>query len=334
MLSRRELLKRLALLTGGTLLPWPGRGVDAATRSDALGALMPQRILGKTGMRISMLIVGGSHIGRPSESQAEAVIENAIERGIRTFETAETYQRGLSEERFGKYLTPKYREYVQLFTKTMAEDAATAERHLDESLLRLKTDYLDLWQLHDVRGLDTISERVKRTLDVMLRAKESGKVKHIGFTGHTDWRIHQQALETTDQFETCLLPINVLDPGYESFATHILPILTERKMGVMAMKTLSAGGLLTGRRSTPRAVPERASLEDVFRFVWSLPVHGLVSGMAEVAHLEENADFAYRFQEMSEAERRRLVEKVDEIAATGEIEYYKAPPGRPESKFA
>lgn len=323
MTSRREVLKGLVLATGATLVPWRATGAESSTSSDALGALMPQRVLGKTGMNISMLIVGGSHIGRPDEATAQAVVEAAIEHGIRTFETAQLYQNGKSEERYGRYLTPKYREHVLVFTKTMAEDAKTAREHLEGSLRRMKLDYIDLWQLHDVQHLDEIEGRVNRVIEVMLKAKEEGKVRHIGFTGHTDWRVHQKVLDTTDQFETCQMPVNVLDPGYESFTTNIMPIVHERSMGMLAMKTLSAGGLLTGRGATPRAVPDRLSLEDLFRFVWSLPVHGLISGMAAVAHLQENADFAARFREMSDAERDRLIAAVDDIARTGEVEYYK-----------
>jgi len=323
MTSRREVLKGLALATGATLVPWRATGAQSSNPTDALGALMPQRVLGQTGMKISMLIVGGSHIGRPDEATAQAVIEAAIERGIRTFETAQLYQNGRSEERYGRYLTPKYREHVLVFTKTMAEDARTAQEHLEGSLRRMKLDYIDLWQLHDVQRLSEIEGRVNRVLDVMLKAKEQGKVRHIGFTGHTDWRVHQRVLDTTDQFETCQMPVNVLDPGYESFTTHIMPIVNERNMGMLAMKTLSGGGILTGRGATPRAVPDRLSLEDLFRFVWSLPVHGLVSGMAAVEHLQDNAAFAARFREMSEAERDRLIAAVDDISRSGEVEYYK-----------
>ena len=126
LITRRELLQRLALLTGATLAPWRALGAAEPAPSDKLGPVLPQRTLGKTGLKVTMLTVGGSHIGRPAESVAQAVIEAAIESGIRTFDTAQLYQNGGSEERYGKFLTPKYREHVLIFTKTMAEDAATA----------------------------------------------------------------------------------------------------------------------------------------------------------------------------------------------------------------
>jgi aryl-alcohol dehydrogenase-like predicted oxidoreductase len=194
-----------------------------------------------------MLAAGGSHVGRPSESVAQAVVEAAIESGIRTFDTAQLYQNGGSEERYGKFLTPKYREHVLIFTKTMAEDAATARSHLEGSLRRMKTDYVDLWQLHDIRTIDKANIRVPGVLDVMLKAKAEGKVRHIGFTGHGSWKTHAHVLELTDAFETCLMPINIADPSYESFTLNILPILVRRNMGAMAMKTLAADGLMGGR---------------------------------------------------------------------------------------
>jgi predicted aldo/keto reductase-like oxidoreductase len=321
MLTRREVLKTLVLLTGATFAPWRGLGAEEKTVSDKLGPLLPQRPLGRTGMKVTMLACGGSHVGRPSETVAQAVVEAAIEQGIRTFDTAQLYQNGGSEERYGKYLTPKYREHVLLFTKTMAEDPATAQSHLEGSLRRLKTDYLDLWQLHDVRTPEQAEIRVRGVLDVMLKAKEQGKVRHIGFTGHATWKAHARVLQLTDAFETCLMPINVADPAYESFILNVIPILVERKMGVQAIKTLAADGLMGGRGgSGPKIIPDRLSIEDGLRFVWSLPVANLVSGMASVEHVKANAGYARRFVAMTEAERTVLIAKVADLAKSGEME--------------
>jgi uncharacterized protein len=322
-MTRREVLKQLALLTGGALLPWRGLGAEAdKVVSDKLGPLLPQRILGRTGLKVTMLGCGGSHVGRPPEAVAQAVIEAAIEEGIRVFDTAQLYQNGGSEERLGRFLTPKYREHVLIFTKTMAVDAATARQHLDDSLRRLKTDYLDLWQLHDVRSAAAAEQRVAGVLDVMLEAKAKGKVRHIGFTGHATWKAHKRVLELTDQFETCLMPINIADPSYESFVLNILPILVERGMGVQAMKTLGGDGLI-GRRGTPGVVPDRVSVADAVRFAWSLPIGVLISGMAGVEHLRANAGTARSFVAFDEKERAALVERVADVASTGRLEYYK-----------
>ena len=255
LITRRKLLQRLALLTGASLAPWRALGAEETALSDKLGPVLPQRTLGKTGLKVTMLTVGGSHIGRPAESVAQAVIEAAIESGIRTFDTAQLYQNGGSEERYGKFLTPKYREHVLIFTKTMAEDAATARAHLDGSLQRMKTDYLDLWALHDLRDIAKADTRVHNVLDVMLKAKQDGKVRHIGFTGHGSWKTHAHVLELTDAFETCQMPINIADPSYESFTLNVLPILVKRNMGVFAMKTLAADGLMGGGAERPARHP-------------------------------------------------------------------------------
>ncbi len=320
-ITRRELLQRLALLTGATLVPWRTYGAVELTPADKLGLLLPQRTLGMTGMKVTMLTVGGSHIGRPSESVAQAVIEAAIESGIRTFDTAQLYQNGGSEERYGKFLTPKYREHVLIFTKTMAEDGATARSHLEDSLRRMKTDYLDLWALHDVRTIDKADIRVPGVLDVMLKAKAEGKVRHIGFTGHGSWKTHAHILGMTDAFETCQMPINVADPSYESFTLNVLPILVKRNMGVFAMKTLAADGLMGGRNHTgPRVIPDHLSVHEALRYVWSLPVSSLVSGMASVEHLKANVASARSYVAMSDAERRTLISMVANLAQTGEME--------------
>jgi aryl-alcohol dehydrogenase-like predicted oxidoreductase len=322
-ITRREVLQRLTLLTGATLLPWRAFGAEAEASSDKLGDILPRRTLGKTGLRVTMIAVGGSHIGRPSEKVAQAVIEAAIESGIRTFDTAQLYQNGGSETRYGKFLTPKYREHVLIFTKTMAEDAPTARAHLEASLRRLKTDYVDLWELHDIRTIDKADLRVPAVIDVMLQAKAEGKVRHIGFTGHASCRTHAHVLgmPQSEHFETCQMPINVADPSYESFTVNVLPTLVERNMGVLAMKTLAADGLMGGRYGTgPRVIPDRLSVADALRYVWSLPVSSLVSGMASVEHLKANVAAAKSFVAMSESERGELVARVSEIAASGEME--------------
>ena len=303
-------------------MPWRAKGAAEEASSDKLGPILPRRTLGKTGLRVTMLTVGGSHIGRPQkDSDAQAVIEAAIEAGIRTFDTAQLYQNGGSEIRYGKFLTPKYREQVLIFTKTMAEDADTARAHLDLSLQHLKTDYVDLWELHDIRTIDKADLRVANVLPVMLKAKEEGKVRHIGFTGHASWKTHAHVLGLTDAFESCQMPINIADPSFESFTLNVLPILVQRNMGVLAMKTLAAAGLMGGRgASGPRVIPDRLSVHDALRYVWSLPISTLVSGMQTVPHLKANVASAQSFIAMDEAERQALVDKVADVAKSGEME--------------
>jgi predicted aldo/keto reductase-like oxidoreductase len=321
MTTRREALRNLALLAGAALLPGTARAQTVPAGSDKLGPTLPRRPLGRTGLPVSMIAVGGSHVGRPAEAEAERIIEAAIEAGIRTFETAQLYQNGGSEERYGKFLTPKYREHVQIFTKTMATDGRTATSHLEGSLRRMKLDYVDLWQMHDIASPEDVDDRLRHgVLDAMLQAKGSGKVRHIGFSGHATWRAHAHLLKTTDVFETCLMPINVADSSYESFILNILPLLGERQMGVLAMKTLAAGDFLRGRGTAPAIIPGVISIEDALRFVWSLPVSSLVSGMGLAAHVRENAGYAARYVPMTDDERKQLVARVADVGRTGRLE--------------
>ncbi len=320
-MTRRDLLKALALVSASSCLPRGTTAAELTGGKDKLGPLLPQRDLGRTGLRVTLLGLGGSHVGRPSEEEAERIIETAMERGIRTFETAQLYQNGRSEERYGKFLVPKYRDQVLIFTKTMATDAQTAQEHLEGSLRRMKVDTIDLWQMHDINSPSDVDTRLRNgVLDFMLKAKASGKVRHIGFSGHTTWKAHAHLLKQTDVFETCLMPINVADVSYESFILNIMPLLIERKMGILAMKTLAAGDFLRGRDGAPAIIPNQISIEDALRFAWSYPISSLISGMARVAHVEENTGYASRFVSLTVAERQALAQKIEEVAKTGKLE--------------
>jgi predicted aldo/keto reductase-like oxidoreductase len=324
--DRRRFLASLGgLLTAAGL---PSRGAAAEGERDRLGELLPSRPLGLTGLHTTMLGVGGWHIGRMSERDAEAAIELAIEGGVRFFDSAESYHDGRSEERLGKFLTPRYRDVVCLMTKTTARDAATAQRHLDDSLRRMKTDRLDIWQMHAVETVDDVDGRIEKgILDVFLKAKQSGKVRHIGFTGHARPAAHRRVLERTDIFEVCQLPINLADASYQSFIDGVVPRLVERRMGVLAMKTLANGGFFGGSEqgehgNNPKVVPDRVSVADAIRFVWSLPVSVLITGPDDPSQLREKIAFARQFQPLSEAERTALIRKVADLAGPV-VEYYK-----------
>ncbi|WP_321288074.1 aldo/keto reductase [uncultured Sunxiuqinia sp.] len=185
MTHKRELLKNLATMTAA--LPVPSLLSAQNKERDKLGELLPIRRLGKTNKYVTMLGVGGYHIGWTSERNAQAVIETAIEGGVRFFDTAEQYGPAVSEKRYGKYLTPKYRDNIFLMTKTQARNAKDAQQHLEDTLRRMKTDHLDLWQIHSIFTPEDVENRIAEGgLDVVKKAKESGKVKYIGFTGHRD----------------------------------------------------------------------------------------------------------------------------------------------------
>lgn len=279
-----------------------------------------------------MLGVGGWHIGRMSEGDAQETIETALEGGVRFFDSAESYQSGGSERYLGKFLTPDYRDVVFLMTKSTARDAETARRHLEGSLERLDTDYLDLWQIHGITSPADVDNRLDQgVLDVFREARESGRVRYIGFTGHTRPSAHLRMLERTegmDIFATCQMPINLADPSYNSFIDNVLPKLVEREIAPLAMKTLANGGFFGGSShgqhgDGPKVVPNRASIREALHFAWSLPISVLITGPDNVDQMKEKIELARSFTGMDENERQQLIQRVADIAGT-QTEFYKA----------
>ncbi len=325
-MNRRSFLESLSVLTAGVLLP---AAKSARPTRDRLGDVLPRRMLGRTGVGVTMLGVGGWHLGRMAERDAQATIEAAIEGGIRFFDSAESYQSGGSERFLGRFLVPKYRDDVFLMTKTTARDAKRAQQHLDASLRRLATDHIDLWQLHAINSPQDVDRGISgEIIDVMERALNDGKVRHIGFTGHRTYKAHLHMLGQTDVFETCQMPINVADVSYESFIQHVLPVLLERNVGVIAMKTLANGGFFGGSShgqhgNRPRLVPHRLTIADALTFVWSLPVSVVVSGPDNVQQLKEKIMLARSFETMVEDQRKALVHRVADMAGP-RVEFYKA----------
>ena len=329
MIDRRAFLKSMASLTTGMLLSSAcAEGDEANIVSDRLGDLLPTRRFGRTGEAVTMLGVGGWHIGAMTEMEAQQTIETALEGGVRFFDSAESYQAGGSESRLGKLLVPKYRDDVFLMTKTTARNAEKAWEHLEGSLTRLNTDQLDLWQVHSVQNPADIDERINNgVLDVMLEAKAIGKTRYIGFTGHTSPAAHERMLEQTDIFDACQLAMNLVDVGYESFIERVVPVLVERNIGVIGMKALANGGFFGGSQhgkhgANPKLVPNRVSVSEAIRFVWSLPVSTLVTGPDNPKQMQEKIEIARNFTGMDDDERQALIGKVEDMAGTT-VEFYK-----------
>lgn len=336
MTKRREFLQRLTGLTTALMIPGKGFPGTLSTDEDRLGEILPKRLLGITGEHVTMLGLGGYHIGWTTEKNAQETIEAALEGGIRFFDTAESYGPHTSEERYGKYLTPKYRDMVFLMTKTLSYDAKTTREHLEGSLKRLNTDYLDLWQLHSLSTTEDVEKRIANdVLDVMVEAKESGKVRHIGFTGHQNPKAHALMLEKVkgkNIFETVQMPVNPVDAAYQSsFVRDVLPTALDMKFGILAMKTLADGRFFPKKQmlddtvweTDDPVVPERMSVKDALNFVWSLPVSVLISGAENKDLIKEKIRLAKDFQKLSGQDREILIGKVTDIASVGKVEYYK-----------
>jgi len=337
MKDRREFLKKIAGYTAAIMapLPWVG-GCAPGAKTDRLGELLPRRMLGKTGQQVTMLGLGGYHIGWTTEKDAQETIEAALEGGIRFFDNAESYGPHTAEIRYGKYLTPDYRDLVFIMTKSTAKDAKTAREHLEGSLERMKTDHVDLWQVHAISSPEDVDERIANgILEVMLEAKAEGKTRHIGFTGHQNPYAHVRMLNRTsenDIFETVQMPINPVDAANkDSFIREVIQEASDRNFGILAMKTLAAGRFFnktiirneTVWESDNPVVPARMTVEDVMNFVWSLPVSVLISGAENKELIAEKIAMAKKFSNYTEAQRIGLIDKVVDISEQGGVEYYK-----------
>lgn len=330
MTNRRTFLKSLAGVTAGlTMAP---KSFSQAASSDRLGEVLPKRKLGRTGEYVTMLGTGGFHIGWTTERDAQEVIEASLEGGVRFFDTAESYSAGRSEERYGKYLTPKYRDLVFLMSKSTGRDAKTVRQHLEGTLRRLKVDQLDLYQVHAIGTPQDVDNRIANgVLDEMLKAKQEGKIKYLGFTGHQNPFAHTRMLEQTkesDIFDTVLMPVNVLDQVYFSFTQNVLPEALDRNMGVLSIKSLADGRFFASKEqanwtSDDPIIPNYLSIKEAMHFVWSLPVTVLISGNEKATFMREKIALARSFAKLSEDERMVLVEKVKDIALSGSVEYFK-----------
>jgi aryl-alcohol dehydrogenase-like predicted oxidoreductase len=339
--DRRDMLKTLLGFSAAMIAPAAlGADVPASQPAtqpqarDRLGAVLPQRKLGRRGPAVTMLGLGGAHlIQYMDEATAEKTIETALAGGVRFFDTAASYGRGGSEERYGKFLTPQYRDVIFLMTKSAAGTGQAARQQLDDSLRRLKTDYLDLWQMHTLHTAADADARVTQgVLDVMLEAQAKGKVKHLGFTGHVQPESHLRMLELAaakgDPFTTCQMPVNLLDPSYRSFVLNVIPRAVEQGVGVLAMKTLANGGFFGGEGNGdagphPKVVPDRVSIADAIHFVWSLPVSVLITGARDPQMIQEKIDLAKTFSEIGPDRRKELIASVADMVKARKVESYK-----------
>jgi predicted aldo/keto reductase-like oxidoreductase len=218
-------------------------------------------------------------------------------------------------------------------TKSAAKDAKTAREHLEGSLKRMKTDYLDLWQMHTLFTPEDVDERIENgVLDVFLEAKKSGKVRFIGFTGHQNPKAHLRILERTkdmDIWDAAQMPVNPLDAAStHSFINDVMPILVEREIGILAMKTLADGRFFAKKNmydittDTP-VIPDRFSIPEAMNFAWSLPISTLITGAENKEFLEEKIQLAKKFTSLNTNEKSRIVDSVSDLSVYGKLEYYK-----------
>jgi predicted aldo/keto reductase-like oxidoreductase len=277
------------------------------------------RTFGYTGVDVSILGVGGYHLGSvKSQTEAMRIVHEAIDHGINFFDNAWDYHDGKAEERMGKALKGRRHE-VLLMTKvcTHGRDKKTAMRQLHQSLKRLQTDYLDVWQIHEViyANEPSLYFQPGGAVEALQEAKRAGKVRFIGFTGHKDPAIHLEMLSHKFPFDTCQLPLNCFDAGFRSFEQRVLPELHRQRITPIGMKSLGGEGIPIKKRAVKAA--------DALRYAMSLPVGTTVSGIDSMKVLRQNLRIATDFQPMSEGEMQSLRRQTAETAADGHFELYK-----------
>ncbi len=306
-----------------------GKGKSAEDFIEAAAALatragdgIPTRPLGDTGVEVSILGVGGWHIGAiVDKPEAIRVMHAAIDEGINFFDNSWDYHGGGAEEIMGDALSRDgKRKKVFLMTKNCERDYIGSMRCLEQSLRRLRTEYLDLWQFHELdfdNDPDWIFE--KGGLRAALEAQKAGKIRFIGFTGHKSPAIHLAMLDKPHPWDTVQMPINVMDAHYRSFAKEVLPVCNKRKIGIIGMKSLG-GGHPHGRFASHTDLPVEACI----RYSLGQPISSLVVGMESMADLKQNVAIARGFKPLSAAETTALLEQARAEATDGRHELFKS----------
>jgi aryl-alcohol dehydrogenase-like predicted oxidoreductase len=283
---------------------------------------MLYRTLGRTGEKVSVIGIGGWHIGLPGvdEPLSIRIIRTAVDRGINFMDNCWDYNEGASEIRMGKALLDGYRNRVFLMTKIDGRSKKEAARQLDQSLRRLQTDRIDLVQHHEVIRY----EDPHRIFDheganaALMEARKAGKIRYIGFTGHKDPRIHLHMLQVAEDhgfaFDAVQMPLNVMDAHYRSFAEEVLPELVRRKTGVLGMKSMANGILLKSKTVTPI---------ECLHYAMNLPVSVVITGIDSIEILDQACEAVRMFHPLSEEEVRSLLSKTATAAARGDFEPFK-----------
>ena len=278
---------------------------------------MEYRTLGKTGARVSAIGIGGAHAAKPDDpAESVRMIRRAIDGGITFMDNCWDYAGGDAEVRMGRALRDGYRERVFLMTKIDAHIASVATAQIEQCLQRLQTDYLDLLQIHEVIRHDD-PDRVFApggTMEALLAARQAGKIRHIGFTGHKDPAIHLKMLNMDFDWDTVQMPLNCVDAHHRSFEALVLPVLVERNIGVLGMKPLAAGEAV--RRGA-------ASAEECLRYAMSLPTSVVITGCDSMPIIEQAIRVWQEFKPMTAEEMAALRRRTAAHGTGGSLEGYK-----------
>lgn len=281
---------------------------------------IPYRQLGSTGEKVSIVGLGGFHLGRPEEPESIRIVRTAIDSGINFMDNSWDYNGGESEIRMGKALRDGYRQKVFLMTKIDGRTGKAATEQLNESLKRLQTDTIDLLQFHELIRMSD-PERIfapHGAYAAMLAAQKAGKIRYIGFTGHKSPAIHLKMLELCFAHNftpaTVQMPLNLMDAHYDSFQMQVLPVLLQHRIGPLAMKSMGDHYLLDSKTVTPM---------ECLHYGMNLPVAVVITGCDSMPILEQALTAARTFRPLSAQEVAALLAKTAKAAARGRYELYK-----------
>jgi diketogulonate reductase-like aldo/keto reductase len=283
---------------------------------------MPTRVLGKTGVKVSRVGLGGAHIGKQSDEQDSIrIVRSAIDRGLTFMDNAWDYNDGHSEERMGRALRDGYRQRAFLMTKLDGRTKQSAAAQLEQSLRRLQTDTIDLVQVHEVIRFEDPARvfGANGAMEALMEARKAGKLRFIGFTGHKDPAIHLAMLKAADdhgfEFDTIQMPLNVMDAHYKSFEHQVLPVAVQRGMGILHMKPLGGGFILDSKTVT--AV-------ECLNYAMNLPTSVMITGCDSLGVLDQAIAAALAFQPLSPSEVASLLARTAQAASSGKFELFKS----------
>jgi aryl-alcohol dehydrogenase-like predicted oxidoreductase len=308
-MDRREALGALVGL---------GLAAGAQTKSNN----MIYRTLGNTGEKISAIGLGGFHIGSPSDANLGIrIVRSAVDRGMNFLDNCWDYHDGESERRMGQALRDGYRHRAFLMTKFDGRTRKSTAQQIDESLKRLETDVIDLMQYHENIRMEDPDRffAADGPLEALLAAKKAGKIRYIGFTGHKDPAVHLRMLEVAAQhkfhFDSCQMPLNVMDAHFRSFTHQVVPKLVEQGIAVLGMKPLAEGIALTAGANITAI--------DCLHYALNLPTSVVITGCETMERLDQAFHAAETFKPMSREQVDALLAKTREAALTGKFEPFK-----------
>jgi uncharacterized protein len=315
MTTRREFME----LSAATVV---AAGLGQSTLSVETTSGMPYRTLGRTGAKVSLIGIGGYHLGRPKvDAQASIrIVRMAIDEGINFLDNCWDYNGGESEIRMGKALRDGYRQKAFLMTKIDGRNQLSADKQIHESLSRLQTDSIDLLQFHEVIR-DSDAERIFApggALQAVQQAQKAGKVRYIGFTGHKSPDIHLKMLAAASAHDlelgTVQMPLNVMDHHFNSFEARVLPVLVKQNIGVLGMKPMGDPFILQSKTVSP---------VECLHYAMNLPTSVVITGCDSVQILRQALDAARTFRPMSKEQVASILAKTVDAAKGGKFELYK-----------